>query len=40
LRAEGLAVSAEVEAITERWVRGEISTVRMRELVRELYGES
>jgi PHD/YefM family antitoxin component YafN of YafNO toxin-antitoxin module len=37
LRAEGLAMSADVEAITEQWVRGEISTVRMRELVRRLY---
>lgn len=38
VRAEGLAVSADVEAITERWIRGEISTVQMRELVRRLYG--
>jgi PHD/YefM family antitoxin component YafN of YafNO toxin-antitoxin module len=38
VRAEGLTVGADVEAITERWTRGEISTVRMRELVRELYG--
>lgn len=40
VRAEGLAVGAEVEAITERWARGEISTARMRELVRQLYGAS
>jgi hypothetical protein len=26
-----------VEAVTARWVRGEISTARMRELVRRLY---
>ncbi len=37
VRAEGLAAGADVEAITERWVRGEISTVRMRELIRQLY---
>ena len=30
LRAEGLAPGAEVEAITERWARGEISTAQMR----------
>jgi PHD/YefM family antitoxin component YafN of YafNO toxin-antitoxin module len=40
VRAEGLAVSAEVEAITERWARGEISTEQMREQVRRLYGVS
>lgn len=40
IRAEGLTVGAEVEAITERWARGEISTVRMRELVRQLYDAS
>jgi antitoxin (DNA-binding transcriptional repressor) of toxin-antitoxin stability system len=38
IRAEGLDVGKEVDAITERWVRGEISTVQMRELVRQLYG--
>jgi phosphoserine phosphatase len=38
--AEGLTVGADVEAITERWARGEISTVQMRELVRRLYGAS
>ena len=40
VRAEGLTVGAEVESITERWARGEISTVRMRELVRQLYDAS
>jgi PHD/YefM family antitoxin component YafN of YafNO toxin-antitoxin module len=40
IRAEGLDVGAEVEAITERWARGEISTARMRELVRQLYEPS
>jgi PHD/YefM family antitoxin component YafN of YafNO toxin-antitoxin module len=38
VRAEGLTVGADVEAITERWTSGEISTVQMRELVRRLYG--
>ena len=37
VRAEGLTVSAEVEAITQRWIQGAISTSQMRELVRELY---
>lgn len=37
VRAEGLEVGAEVRAITDRWVRGEISTAQMRELVRRLY---
>ncbi|GAA1017895.1 hypothetical protein Aple_027220 [Acrocarpospora pleiomorpha] len=37
VRAEGLTVGADVEAIAERWARGEISTVQMRELVRRLY---
>ena len=37
VRAEGLTVSAEVEAITQRWIQGAISTGQMRELVRELY---
>lgn len=40
IRAEGLTVGAEVESITERWARGEISTVQMRELVRQLYDAS
>lgn len=38
VRAEGLTVDADVEAITERWARGEITTVQMRDLVRRLYG--
>jgi hypothetical protein len=38
LRAEGIAVGTDVEAITERWARGEISTAQMRESVRRLYG--
>jgi len=37
LRAEGLKPSPEVEVITERWARGEISSAQMRELVRRLY---
>jgi hypothetical protein len=37
VRAEGLEVGAEVQAVTERWVRGEISTAQMREHVRRLY---
>lgn len=37
LRAEGLSAGPEVELITERWARGEISSVQMRELVRRLY---
>jgi hypothetical protein len=37
VRAEGLEVGAEVQAVTARWVRGEISTAQMRELVRRLY---
>ncbi len=37
VRAEGLTVSAEVEAITQRWIQGAISTGQMRELVRGLY---
>jgi hypothetical protein len=37
LRAEGLQASAEVELITERWARGEISSAQMRDLVRRLY---
>jgi hypothetical protein len=31
-------VSADVEAITERWVHGKISTARIRDLVRRLHG--
>jgi PHD/YefM family antitoxin component YafN of YafNO toxin-antitoxin module len=38
VRAEGLSVSADVETITERWARGEISTAQMRDLVRRRYG--
>jgi hypothetical protein len=38
LRAEGLAVGTDVEAIAERWARGEVSTAQMRESVRRLYG--
>lgn len=37
VRAEGLTMSVEAEAITERWARGEISTAQMRELVRRLH---
>ncbi len=37
VRAEGLAVGADVEAIVERWARGEIGTAQMRESVRRLY---
>jgi PHD/YefM family antitoxin component YafN of YafNO toxin-antitoxin module len=37
VRAEGLEVGAEVRAVTDRWVRGEVSTAQMRELVRRLY---
>jgi len=38
LRAEGSAPSAEAEAITERWARGEISTTQMRSMIRQLHG--
>lgn len=38
LRAEGLVPDAAVEAITERWARGEIGTAQMRDLVRQVYG--
>src|SRR5262249_26466930 len=38
IRAEGLVAEAGVEAIVERWARGEIGTAQMRELVRQLYG--
>jgi PHD/YefM family antitoxin component YafN of YafNO toxin-antitoxin module len=37
VRAEGLTVASEVERITDRWARGELSTQQMRDLVRELY---
>jgi hypothetical protein len=37
LRAEGLKAGIEVELITQRWARGEISSVQMRDLVRRLY---
>jgi PHD/YefM family antitoxin component YafN of YafNO toxin-antitoxin module len=40
IRAEGLVAEAGVEAIAERWARGEISTTQMRDLVRQLYGAS
>jgi hypothetical protein len=38
VRAEGLSVSADAETITERWMRGEISTAQMRDLIRRLHG--
>ncbi len=38
LRAEGLAISPEAEAITVRWTQGEISTAEMRALIRRLHG--
>jgi hypothetical protein len=37
VRAEGLIVGADAEAIVERWVRGELGTTQMRLLVRQLY---
>lgn len=37
VRAEGLTISSDAEAIMERWARGELSTTEMRELVRQLY---
>ena len=37
VRAEGLTIAADVEAITERWARGELSTQQMRDLVRARY---
>jgi Antitoxin VbhA len=37
VRAEGLTISSDAEAIMERWARGELSTTQMRELVRKLY---
>ncbi|MFD3591832.1 hypothetical protein ACFWU5_03830 [Nocardia sp. NPDC058640] len=38
VRAEGGSASPVAEAIMSQWARGEISTTRMRELVRGLYG--
>jgi PHD/YefM family antitoxin component YafN of YafNO toxin-antitoxin module len=40
VRAEGLAVGADVETIMQRWTRGEVSTAEMRKLIRDLYGAS
>ncbi|WP_144127443.1 antitoxin VbhA family protein [Catellatospora sichuanensis] len=37
VRAEGLVVESDVEAITEQWARGELTTAQMREMVRRLY---
>ncbi|GAA0737517.1 hypothetical protein GCM10010199_59700 [Dactylosporangium roseum] len=37
VRAEGLTISSDAEAIMERWARGELSTTQMRELVRQLH---
>jgi len=37
VRAAGLVIGSEAEAIMERWARGELSTTQMRELVRQLY---
>ncbi|MFB9408383.1 antitoxin VbhA family protein [Dactylosporangium matsuzakiense] len=37
VRAEGLAVSSAAEAIMHQWARGELSTARMRELIRQLH---
>jgi hypothetical protein len=37
IRAEGLVPDAGVEAIVERWARGEFSTSQMRGMVRRLY---
>jgi hypothetical protein len=37
VQAEGLTISIDAAAITDRWARGEISTTQMRELVRRLY---
>ena len=37
VRAEGLTISSDAEAIMERWARGELSMTQMRELVRQLY---
>jgi hypothetical protein len=38
LRAEGLAPSAAAQAISERWINGEISTAQMQTMIRELHG--
>ncbi|HZM75105.1 MAG TPA: antitoxin VbhA family protein [Candidatus Limnocylindrales bacterium] len=40
VRAEGLAVSAEVDAIMQSWTRGEVGTAEMRKRIRDLYGAS
>ncbi len=40
VRAEGLAVSTEVDAIMQSWTRGEVSTTEMRKRIRDLYGAS
>ncbi|MER7273469.1 antitoxin VbhA family protein [Dactylosporangium sp. NPDC000244] len=37
VRAEGLTISSDAETIMERWARGELSTIRMRELIRQLH---
>ncbi|NDL55652.1 hypothetical protein [Phytoactinopolyspora mesophila] len=37
LRAEGLTPSSDADAITQRWIRGEITTQHMRTLIRELH---
>ena len=37
VRAEGLTISSDAEAIMGRWARGELSTTQMRELVRQRY---
>lgn len=37
VRAEGLTISSDAEAIMERWARGELRTTQMRELVRQLH---
>lgn len=38
VRAEGLAISASAETVMQRWALGEISSVEMRALVRQLHG--
>jgi antitoxin (DNA-binding transcriptional repressor) of toxin-antitoxin stability system len=38
LRAEGLASSAEADAISGRWASGQISTAEMRRQIRALHG--
>ncbi|MEV0271539.1 antitoxin VbhA family protein [Hamadaea sp. NPDC050747] len=40
VHTDGQTVSAAVQAVTERWARGEISTVAMRAAIRHLYGAS